>query len=713
MNLHELLRFPRVALKRGIVFELLSENGVRSAVLRGFTELIPGKRDLIVPAEIIADDEKYSVLSVGDGVFENNEIRKIMFDRKITITRFSQNCFANSSTSAIEIPNSVSDIDETAFIGCRNLTKLLVKSTNPNFIFENGLLMANDRKELRFVAADLAEVKIPPEVEVICGYAFTGQSKVVLSIPEDSQLREIRADAFNGVEIGTLIIPPSLRVIDANAFRNMQGPTKISMFEDYDNPYFMEYLGLLLDRNRTELILGVTELLEASIPESIVRIRPHAFAGCAKLSTLAFTRNSRCTEIGEYAFYGTNLETVAFPSALQRVKSFAFANCVEMTSFEFPRESMFKYFEDSVFFGSSITTFAIPGSVTEIAKFAFDGMEWVTEIALSKANTALFEDTGILFSSDRKKLLLANKEFEKVIIPKQVEVLGTWSLGKCQYLTQLRLDPAGSSLIEICPFAVAFTYVQQFTVPSTVTEIGEGAFLHAALERVTFQEGSALRRLGKQCFERTKISSIRIPASVEVIMDAAFSVCKALKTVEFEPGSSLTTIGDAVFKGSSVSRIVLPGSVVSIGVSVFEGCPLETVEFGRDCKLSVIPELAFSQCRMTELRLPETIVSIHSSAFEECTLLRSLICEGESKLSEIWPLAFCATDFESVSLPPSVTLISNRAFARSQKLRDVRLTSSSVTLAGDIFFESPNATIRKDAKTSVQCANPKLPISEL
>ena len=703
------LMFARASVKRGIVFELSSSGGVRSAVLRGFEGLIPGKQDLIVPGEIIANGEKYPVVSLSDGAFEKSEIRKIMFDRKIRVGRFGKNCFAGSSASAIEIPNSVGEIDPTAFVGCKQLSKLMVKSTNPNFVFENGMLMTKDRRELRFVAAGTTEVKVPAEVEVICGYAFTALTKVVLSVPENTRLREFRANAFSGVEIENLVIPPSLRVIDANAFENMQGPAQISMFEDYDNPNFVEYLGLLMDRNRTELVLGTTELHEASIPESVVRITNHAFAGCKRLSTLYFPRSSRCTEIGEYAFYGTNLETVAFPGSLEIVKSFAFANCVEMTTFEFPRESHFKLFEDSVFVGSSITAFAIPASVTSISKFAFNEMEWVTDIALSKANTALVEDIGVLFSTDRRTLYLANKEFEKAVIPKEVQVLGAWSFGKCQYLTDLRLDPAGSSLIEIGAFAIAFTYVKQFTVPSTVTVIGDSAFLHTALEKLTFQERGTLKSLGKLCFSRTKLTSVVLPASLETIEEGVFSICKYLKTVEFEPNSSLQRIGDSAFKGSMLGTIDLPPSVVSIGSSIFEGCPLTSANFSN---VSVIPSLAFFGCRLTEVRISPSVTCIQSYAFSECNLLKSLIFEDDSKLIEIWPFAFHGTELETVALPESVALISNHAFSHCSKLTTLSLTSRNVTVAVDIFTDSPNARIRKTASCSLHCAA-DLPVSEL
>jgi len=63
------------AFKRGLIFELRAER--REAVLQEFTELAAGKRDVIVPAEIVVGSEKYRVTALADPAFAGKDVGKI------------------------------------------------------------------------------------------------------------------------------------------------------------------------------------------------------------------------------------------------------------------------------------------------------------------------------------------------------------------------------------------------------------------------------------------------------------------------------------------------------------------------------------------------------------------------------------------------------------------------------------------------------------
>ena len=63
------------------------------------------------------------------------------------------------------------------------------------------------------------------------------------------------------------------------------------------------------------------------------------------------------------------------------------------------------------------------------------------------------------------------------------------------------------------------------------------------LERVTFQSGSALVRLGKRCFARTALAELLMPKTLEEIGDGAFLECKVLRGVVLNEG--LKVLGTA------------------------------------------------------------------------------------------------------------------------------------------------------------------------
>jgi len=94
------------------------------------------KRDVIVPAEIVVGSEKSRVTALADSAFAGNDVGEIVFDLEIVLPWFGRACFASFHATAIEIPNPVGDITDTAFYGCSRLARLMVKSTNPHFVFE-------------------------------------------------------------------------------------------------------------------------------------------------------------------------------------------------------------------------------------------------------------------------------------------------------------------------------------------------------------------------------------------------------------------------------------------------------------------------------------------------------------------------------------------------------------------------------------------------
>lgn len=79
-------------------------------------------------------------------------------------------------------------------------------------------------------------------------------------------------------------------------------------------------------------------------------------------------------------------------------------------------------------------------------------------------------------------------------------------------------------------------------------------------------------------FSQSKITSVLIPASVQIINFGAFSN-SSLETVTFAPNSGLTTIGNSAFVNSKLTSISIPASVTSIESSFRELPTLTSVYF--------------------------------------------------------------------------------------------------------------------------------------
>lgn len=121
--------------------------------------------------------------------------------------------------------------------------------------------------------------------------------------------------------------------------------------------------------------------------------------------------------------------------------------------------------------------------------------------------------------------------------------------------------------------------------------------------------------IGRNAFAKTRIMSVTIPASVEIIGDKAFKNCKSLSKVDFAYG--IKTIGQSAFSGcQALSKLTVPGSVRQIGSDAFEGCKtLSQVTI--PSRVDQIGENAFKNCKAltTINELPDYISESNAKFF--------------------------------------------------------------------------------------------------
>ena len=155
--------------------------------------------------------------------------------------------------------------------------------------------------------------------------------------------------------------------------------------------------------------------------------------------------------------------------------------------------------------------------------------------------------------------------------------------------------------------------IEEFTIPDSVTIIGDSAF-----------------------FDCSGLTSVMIPNSVTSIGGAAFYDCSKLTSVTI--GNSVTSIGRSAFVGcSSLISITIPNSVTSIGSFAFLDCSgLTSVTIPNSVKS--IGESAFEDCTsLTSVTIGNSVMSIGKGAFKGCSGLTSVTI---SKNCLISPTAF-------------------------------------------------------------------------
>jgi hypothetical protein len=269
-------------------------------------------------------------------------------------------------------------------------------------------------------------------------------------------------------------------------------------------------------------------LTSVAIPDSVEVIGEHAFLGCASLISITFGANSRLKTV--LGFGHLPIATIDLPDSLEVLGECAFRSYGDLERVNFTAQSHLRILRG--FLECGLTEFAVPDSVEELSAFCF-------------AYTPLYN----------------------------------LSFGPHSNLKRM--------------FGPVMCGLGSFEVPDSVEAIGERVFQGCyGLRRLVFGENSRLREIGPAvCIEEqnsdlpgARISSLRIPASVEVIGRDAFSGCFLLEKLEFAPNSKLRELNG--FSHARISELDIPDSVEVIGPRSFQPCRnLRIVRFGRDSKL--------------------------------------------------------------------------------------------------------------------------------
>ena len=235
----------------------------------------------------------------------------------------------------------------------------------------------------------------------------------------------------------------------------------------------------------------------------------------------------------------------------------------------------------------------------------------------------------------------------------------------------------------------------------------------------------------------SNLKSVVIPKSVTYISDNAFTGCSGLTSIKVEDGNpkydsrdncnaiiesasntlfigckgtvipnSVTSIGKSAFESSSELRsITIPNSVKYIGESAFYRCwklasiviPNGVISIGKD---------AFRNCNvLASITIGNSVTSISKSAFVDCNALTSIKVESSNPKfdSRDGCNAIIETSsntlfmgFGCTTIPNSVTVIGDSAFAYCRSLTSVTIPNSVTTIKEHAFsccFELTSVTI--------------------
>lgn len=654
------------------------ENDDDGYTVTGFsdTELFKQLKYISIPSEY----NNKPVNKIADYAFDASASYETFTQVEIptSVTHIGNGAFRGcSAVTSFSLPATLTYIGALAFAGCSALTELPIPSSVTyigSSIFQS--CNAFETLEVPFVGSTINEC-------TSIGYFFGTSSTYNLpihltTIKINEPCTELASNVLLGKKFDRVYVPNTVTKFNGSISAQylyfggiLRQWTAIDMSAVNNIDKFYARSGSSYNLQTNVMITGATEigpyvlsgiksLKGVSVASGHNAIPNHFLDGCTGITSFSLAVGA--TTIGDYAFNGcTGLATftLASSSQLTTIGEGAFKGCTKLGSFAFPNK-LTTIGKDAFYGCSSLTSVTLSDTVTSLGEQAFAYCNKIQTATIGAGITSL------------NKTFWYCTGLKSVTAPNVTELIGAFNY--CYLLETVNVDSLEtydddtfygcSSLLAInVSDTSAYTndegdgilynkektkivyfpkgITDHYTMPNTITEIGEKAFKDSALTSITLS--SNLTKIGRYAFDGAFITSISIPSSV-------------------------TRIEDYAFRNTKLTSIIVPSTVEYIGVSVFYGC--------NDLTEMRLPYIGNS---MTSGKRFINIFGTFPNKLEKVTFL-----EGMTSIDSD---AFAATNsLKEIIIPNSVTSIAKGAFSGCKSINTITLPFVGGSDADDNAF---------------------------
>lgn len=312
--------------------------------------------NVFIPKFIEYKGMKYPIISISDRAFNDNKIESLTFAKDSEVRTFETLSFLFTSIKKLQIPPSLTNLQDNWYYNIKDLEKIEVSPENKNFRDYNNnqyLLGKSDENSESFNVLHLAtfnitEAQIPSDVQIIKTNSFFKHDQISSVIfSENSKLRIIERKSFSSSKnIQKLVLPSSVENIDSSNFDGLDSLFEVRISPNNNFYSIFEDKILLTKSNKNSQIFDCIvfcrrDIEELSIPSFIKKISEYSFYGCKKLKSLKFDESSSLEKIGRNAFMGCySLCKLVVPSSVSDIDDKAFYACEKLESAHFLAENV-------------------------------------------------------------------------------------------------------------------------------------------------------------------------------------------------------------------------------------------------------------------------------------------------------------------------------------------------------------------------------------
>ncbi len=431
---------------------------------------------------------------------------------------------------------------------------------------------------------------------------------------------------------------------------------------------------------------GKTWLTEISLPHYssdspfISVIGDNAFSGCTNLTSI--TMIDGLTKIGKKAFSECSNLSITLSNKIEYIGTKAFEN-VKSVIAGLVKDN---WTQVTVMDGNASYAHITVNDWKSTIKNEKSSSAFYRDVPLSAFSStapdtarvqqmyAIAQDLGVTtlpmwISAEESPVTLTseNAAFNTTIS----SVAGTSEVYFDLHLEQLTLD--GDKTISSGCFNGTSTaknlWLGSVTLPEVTKLIGTsdaGTFSYCAnLKKVSFTNPASLTSIGQKSFynctslstfNSDEVGTLQLPESIATLQSSCFSYC-AFVNADLSATSITSTPGSLFYCTKSLETVKLPSTVTDLGSCSFQTCPklasvinddpkytivrascfygcseLTTIELGNS--LTSISQTAFSYAGLRSLTIPASVTTITDRAFQGCSKLTNLIVEGDD--SDTW-----------------------------------------------------------------------------